>query len=444
VKSAKVSPAPSGARASIIAILVLFVSSCFASVRTGLDNCLAYKHIFSGKRIGIVANHTSFDSNGKYIVDIFRAMPNVTVTALFSPEHGLYGAEEAGREIDSKADPNYKMPVFSLYGNTRKPTSDMLKNVDILVFDIQDIGIRFYTYIYTMSLSMEAAAELGKSFVVLDRPNPINGLQVEGNVLKGEFDSFVGLHPIAVRHGMTVGEMAKMFNEEGWLADRVKANLTIIPMNGWHRRMWYDQTGLPFIKPSPNILNLETATVYPAICLLEGTNVSEGRGTNLPFNQFGAPWINPPDVRRINAETLAARLNDLNLAGFRFEPTFFTPTSSKYAGQTCQGARIVVTDRNIIEPYWSGIQVVETIYRMHPDKFEWKAEHFDRLCGTSAIREAIINHSDLKELKKSWQPERTAFLKVRSKYLIYSVRKPHPVSTPLEKRLSFSVVPTPP
>jgi len=423
VKSAKTSLAPSGARASIIAILVLFVSSCFASVRTGLDSVGAYKHIFSGKRIGIIANHTSFDSNGKYIVDIFNAMPNVTVTTLFSPEHGLYGTEKAGREIDSNIDPNYKISVFSLYGNTRKPTRDMLKNVDILVFDIQDIGIRFYTYIWTMSLAMEAAAELGKSFVVLDRPNPINGLHVEGNVLNGvshavqrEFASFVGLHPIAVRHGMTVGELAKMFNEEGWLADGVKANLTIIPMNGWRRRMWYDQTGLPFIKPSPNILNLETATVYPAICLLEGTNVSEGRGTNLPFNQFGAPWI--------NAEALVARLNDLNLAGFRFEPTFFTPTSSKYAGQTCQGARIVVTDRNIIEPYWSGIQVVDTIYRMHPDKFEWKAEHFDRLCGTSAIREAIINHSDLKELKKSWQPERTAFLKVRSKYLIYSVRKP--------------------
>ncbi len=421
MKLAKVSPCTIRCWASIIAILVLFVSSCFASVRTGLDNCLAYKHIFSGKRIGIIANHTSFDSNGKYIVDIFRAMPNVTVTALFSPEHGLYGTEKAGREIDSTIDPNYKITVFSLYGNTRKPTRDMLKNVDILVFDIQDIGIRFYTYIYTMSLAMEAAAELGKSFVVLDRPNPINGLHVEGNVLKREFASFVGLHPIAVRHGMTVGELAKMFNEEGWLAlapdgaglaDGIKANLTVIPMNGWRRSMWYDQTGLPFIKPSPNILNLETATVYPAICLLEGTNVSEGRGTNLPFNQFGAPWI--------NAETLAARLNALSLAGFRFEPIFFTPTSSKYAGETCQGAAILVTDRNIIEPYWSGIQVVDTIYQMHPDKFEWKAEHFDYLCGTSAIREAIINHSDLKELKKSWQPELAAFLKVRSKYLIYS------------------------
>lgn len=420
MKSAKASPCTIRCWASIVAILVLFVSSCFASVKTGLDNCLAYKHIFSGKRIGIIANHTSFDSNGKYIVDIFNAMPNVTVTALFSPEHGLYGAEEAGREIDSTIDPNYKIPVFSLYGNTRKPTRDMLKNVDILVFDIQDIGIRFYNYIYTMSLAMEAAAELGKSFVVLDRPNPINGLHVEGNVLKSEFASFVGLHPIAVRHGMTVGELAKMFNEEGWLAlapdgaglaDGIKANLAVIPMNGWHRRMWYDQTGLRFIKPSPNIISLETATVYPAICLLEGTNVSEGRGTNLPFNQFGAPWI--------NAETLATRLNDLSLDGFRFEPKVFTPTSSKYAAQTCQGAAILVTDRNIIEPYWSGIQVVDTIYRMHPDKFEWKAEHFDRLCGTSAIREAIINHSDLKELKKSWQPERTAFLKVRSKYLIY-------------------------
>jgi uncharacterized protein YbbC (DUF1343 family) len=287
----------------------------------------------------------------------------------------------------------------------------MLRDVDIVVFDIQDIGARFYTYIYTMSLAMEAAAECGKRFAVLDRPNPINGLQVEGNILQKEFASFVGLHPIAVRHGMTVGELARMCNAEGWLAGAVRADLVVIRMSGWRRRMWYDQTGLRFIKPSPNIPNLETAIIYPGLCLLEGTNVSEARGTKLPFRQFGAPWI--------DAESLAARLNELTLPGLEFAPVSFTPKSSKYAGQECHGARIAITRRDAVQAYWSGIQIVNVVRQMYPDKFEWRAEHFDRLCGTSMIREAIVSRSSLAMVRQSWQEQLKAFLQIRRKYLIY-------------------------
>jgi uncharacterized protein YbbC (DUF1343 family) len=258
---------------------------------------------------------------------------------------------------------------------------------------------------------MEAAAEYGSRFVVLDRPNPINGLQVEGNILKPQFASFVGLYPIATRHGMTVGELARMFNEQGWLKDGVKADLVVVPMKNWRRSMWYDRTGLKFIKPSPNMVSLETAVVYPGLCLLEGINVSEGRGTPLPFTQFGAPWI--------DSKNLAAELNRLNLAGIRFEPVSFTPVSSKYKDQTCNGVRIIVTDRDQLEPYFSGILIVNKIYQIYPDKFQWKTSHFDRLCGTSAIRKAVTNRLSLEELRKSWKDELKSFLQIRNKYLIY-------------------------
>ena len=389
----------------------MLVSGCEASVKTGLDNINSYKHVFDGKRVGIITNHTAYNSRGEYIIDVFRRMDNVAVAAFFSPEHGLYGVEEDGKRIESITEPNYQIPVYSLYGKTLKPTREMLENIDVLVFDIQDIGARFYTYIYTMSLAMEAAAENGRRFVVLDRPNPINGLRVEGNILKPKFASFVGLYPVPVRHGMTAGELARMFNEQGWLKDGVKADLEVIPMKDWRRSMWYDRTGLKFIKPSPNMVSLEAAAVYPGLCLLEGTNVSEGRGTPLPFTQFGAPWI--------DSGRLVAELNKLNLPGIRFRPASFTPVSSKYKGQRCNGVRIIVTDRDLLEPYFSGILIVNKIYQMYPDDFQWRVSHFDRLCGTSAVREAITNHSSLKELREGWQAELKSFLQIRNKYLTY-------------------------
>jgi len=400
------------ATTSIILIsIIILVSGCEASVKTGLDNIGSYKHLFRGKRVGIITNHTAYNNEGQYIVDVFKNIGNVTITALFSPEHGIYGIEEAGRKIKSGTEPTYQLPVYSLYGKTRKPTREMLGDIDILVFDIQDIGARFYTYIYTMSLAMEAAAECDKQFIVLDRPNPINGVQVEGSILEPQYASFVGLYPIPVRHGMTVGELARMFNEEGWLKNGVRAELIVIPMKGWRRTMWYDQTGLRFIEPSPNIVNLETATVYPGLCLLEGTNVSEGRGTPLPFRQFGAPWI--------DSGSLAAKLSRLHLPGVRFEPTSFTPVSSKYKGQKCKGVKIIIINRDSLEPYWSGVLIINEIHRIYPDAFQWRTQHFDRLCGSSAIRNAIVTQSSLEKLKTNRQADMKSFLQLRKKYLIY-------------------------
>ena len=389
----------------------VMLSCCNGSVKTGLDCVGEYKNLFEGKRLGIIANHTAYDSNGRFIVDVFRGMTGVMVAALFSPEHGLWGTAPDGEEIDGQTDTVYNLPVYSLYGKTLKPTSDMLRNIDVLVFDIQDIGARFYTYIYTMSLAMEAAAENGKTFIVLDRPNPINGVSVQGNILEPAMASFVGLYPIPVRHGMTAGELAKMFNGQGWLAGRVKAELVVVPMDSWRRRVWYDQTGLRFIKPSPNMPDLETAAVYPGLCLLEGTNVSEGRGTAMPFRQFGAPWM--------DSKLLAERLNSLDLPAMRFEPVRFTPTSSKYQGLECHGVRVLVTDRDRLEPYFSGVRIVNEIRRMYPGHFKWKVAHFDRLCGTSKIRNAITSNSSLDVLQNEWRNELESFLKIRAGYLIY-------------------------
>jgi len=379
---------------------------------TGLDHVGEYKNLFEGKRLGIITNHTAYDRDGRFIIDVFKGMAGVKITALFSPEHGLWGAAPDGEKIGDQTHPLYNLPVHSLYGKTRKPTSDMLRNIDILVFDIQDIGARFYTYIYTMSLAMEAAAENGKTFVVLDRPNPINGISVEGNILEPAQASFVGLYPIPVRHGMTAGELAKMFNGQGWLSGRVKAELVVVPMEGWRRPMWYDQTHLRFIKTSPNMPDIETAAIYPGLCLLEGTNVSEGRGTAMPFRQFGAPWI--------NSKFLAERLNSLNLPAMRFEPASFTPASSKYQDKECHGVRIIVSDRDRLEPYFSGIRIVNEIYRMYPEQFEWRASHFDRLCGTSKIRNAITSHTSLYVLRNKWQKQLESFMKIRAGHLIYS------------------------
>jgi uncharacterized protein YbbC (DUF1343 family) len=387
------------------------VVDCPASVRTGLDNIGEHKDPFQGKRVGIIANHTSYDSEGKYIVDVFRAMEGVRVVALFSPEHGLRGQEEAGSKVGNETDPVSGLPVYSLYGQTTKPTPKMLADVDVLVFDIQDVGARFYTYLYTMSLAMEAAAENHKRFVVLDRPNPINGTQIEGPVLDPKFATFVGLYPIPVRYGLTVGELARMINSEGWLAKGVKADLTVVPLSGWQRNMWFDQTGLRFIKPSPNMPDVETAALYPGLCLLEGTNLSEGRGTPKPFRQFGAPWI--------DANALATKLNSLNLPGVRFVAASFTPTSSKFQNQQCHGIEIVLTDRTHLEPFWTGVQIVNELCRLYPTQFKWIEKHFDRLCGTATIREAIIAQKPLQPLKVTWAAECKTFDQMRRKYFLY-------------------------
>lgn len=387
-----------------------------ARVLTGLDNIDEYADWFANKQVGVICNHTALNSEGVYIVDVFKKMNNVQISALFGPEHGIKGEHDAGEKVDSEKEKT--TPVYSLYGKVRKPTPRMLAGTDILVFDIQDIGARFYTYIWTMALAMEAAAEQGIPFVVLDRPNPINGHTLEGNILEKKFASFVGLFPIPVRHGMTIAELAMLFNGEGWLKNGIKADLKIIPLKGWQRGQWFDQTGLKFIKPSPNMPDLATAIVYPGLCLLEGTSVSEGRGTKQPFLQFGAPWI--------KAEEFSASLNALNLAGVRFTAHQFIPHSikgmssnPKYEGKTCSGVKILVTDRNAFRSCKTGIKIVETLHRLYADSLLWRAGHFDRLCGSDKIRETVIRGGDVDSLMNSWQKELKHFKKMRKKYLLY-------------------------
>ena len=403
---------------TFIFIVLRFLLAQTAQVKTGLDNVEQYQSLFKGKKLGLITNHTAYNRQGRHIIDVMAELPGVQITALFGPEHGIRGQADAGQGVNSTRDSTINVPIYSLYGKTRKPTTEMLKNVDMLVFDIQDIGARFYTYIWTMALAMEAAAEHNIEFVVLDRPNPINGLAVEGNLLDTTFSSFVGLFPIPVRHGMTVGELARLFNEQGWLKTKQKLCLTVIPVSGWKRSMWYDQTGLPFIKPSPNMPDLQTATVYPGICLLEGTNISEGRGTLTPFMYFGAPWI--------NADSLAVWLNRLNLPGVWFKATVFTPVSipgmssqPKYENKRCNGVQIEITDRNLFEPYWSGIRIVELIYQHYQSHFEWRVNHFDRLCGTDAIRNAIIEGTDFTRLRRQWEKRLNEFMRLRNKFLLY-------------------------
>ncbi len=405
-----------------IAMLLFFCYGCVnhqdTPVKTGLDRVHEYHNLFKNKRIGIITNHTGYNSEGKHIVDIFAAMESVEITALFGPEHGIRGAGEAGEKIASENDPIRNIPIYSLYGKTRKPTSEMLAAVDILVFDIQDIGARFYTYIYTMALAMEAAAEHGKKFVVLDRPNPISGTIVEGNILEEAFATFVGLYPIPVRHGLTAGELAQLFNEEGWLKNGVKANLTVIPLKNWQRNQWFDETGLRYIKPSPNMPNLASATTYPGICLLEGTNVSEGRGTEIPFQILGAPWIDQTQ--------LAAKLNDLQLPGVAFRDTVFTPvsisgasTNPKHRNKICGGVFVAVKNREAYQSYLTGIHIVNTIHKLYPDSLKWRIKHFDRLCGTAAVRETIQGSGNIDSLITSWEEQFSSFMKTRKKYLIY-------------------------
>ena len=388
------------------------------TVRTGLDRIDEYQQLFVNKRIGIITNHTGYDSQDRFIADRFSSLSNVTVAALFGPEHGIRGDEAAGRSIKDTVDTRKKIPVYSLYGKVRKPTPEMLKNIDALVFDIQDIGTRFYTYIYTMALSMESAAEKEIPFIVLDRPNPINGVQVEGNVLDTAFATFVGLYPIPVRHGMTVGELAMMINQEGWLVNQVKANLTVIPITGWIRDMWYDQTGLRWRPPSPNMPDLTVATAYPGMCLFEGTNVSEGRGTYQPFLKIGAPWLNLKSFELIN--------KIIDMSGVHFVPISFIPKSiksmspkPKHLEKEVFGVSINIRNRRNYKSYITGIALVKYFHDANPEKFVWRERHFDRLCGTDKIRKFIREGRAIEQIEAWFSGQEDAFKKLRSKYLLY-------------------------
>jgi uncharacterized protein YbbC (DUF1343 family) len=333
----------------------------------------------------------------------------VKLVALFSPEHGIRGTAAPGEKVASGVDERTGLPIHSLYGETRKPTPEMLRGLDALVFDIQDIGARPYTYIYTMALGMEAAAEQKIPFVVLDRPNPINGTAVEGNLLEPAFATFVGRYPIPVRHGMTAGELAQLFNREFGIG----AELTVIPAAGWRRAMWGDQTGQPWVDPSPNIRRLEAAIHYPGTVFFEGTNLSTGRGSEMPFEQIGAPWLRSAEV--------AERMNALALPGVRFEPVEFTPRNpgdGKFADRTVQGVRLVITDRESYRPVAASLRLIDAIRALHPREFAWNVSHFDRLAGTDRLRHAI-EHGELTAVLREWEADAERFRATRGPYLLY-------------------------
>jgi uncharacterized protein YbbC (DUF1343 family) len=323
---------------------------------------------FRGARIGALLHPASVSSRlehasrilARYNDDLFR------LAAFFGPQHGFLGQTQDNMvEWKSYGHPRPRIPVHSLYGEHREPTAEMLQGLDVLLVDLQDIGARYYTFIWTMYLCMRACEQSGVAVVVLDRPNPINAVMTEGPVLDVNYKSFVGMHPIPVRHGKTIGELAQQFREEAF----PKCELSILTMKNWKRQMWFDQTGLPWVMPSPNMPTLDAATVYPGMCLLEGTNISEGRGTTRPFEIFGAPFI--------NAEQLCSELNALNLPGVFFRENYFQPTFHKFAGELCGGAQLHMIDRETFQPFLTGVEVIKCIRKIYPGKFQWKQPPYE-------------------------------------------------------------------
>jgi uncharacterized protein YbbC (DUF1343 family) len=379
-----------------------------ATFQTGIEVLLHDRlDLIRGKHVGLITNPTGVDPELVSDVDLLAHTPGVHLVALFGPEHGIRGAHQAGASVGSDRDPVTGLPVYSLYGKTRQPTPAMLKGIDVLVFDIQAVGARFYTYLYTMADSMKAAAAAHIPIIVLDRPNPIGGIAVQGPVLDPKFASFVGEYPIPLRYGMTVGELAELFNHEF----HIGADLTVVEMRGWKRSMYYDDTPLQFVMPSPNMPTQTTTLVYPGMGLVEGTNVSEGRGTTRPFELAGAPWI--------DAEKLARVLNDKRLAGVRFRPVHFTPTFSKYEGNPCNGVQVHVMDRDTFDPVVVGLTVIATIHDLYPHEFHFNASDFDRLIGNDWVRQDIEKGVAVSEMLRRWQVGLSQFEKVRRKYLLY-------------------------
>ncbi len=367
--------------------------------------------------MGLVANPTSVTADLVHGALALKDSGAFDLAALFGPEHGIWADAQDLVEVSDGRDPKTGLPVFSLYGPTRVPSPAMLRGLDALIFDVQDVGSRYYTFIYTMLHAMEACARDGVTFVVLDRPNPIGALTVDGNVLLAEYESFVGLHPLAVRHGMTVGELAHMFREERGL----RVDLRVVPMKGYRRAMAFEDTGLPWVLPSPNMPTVDTAYVYPGGCLVEGTNLSEGRGTTRPFELVGAPWIDP--------WRLARDLANEEIPGAAFRPTYFAPTFHKHRGQVCGGVQVHVTDRRRFPAFFAYLLLIVHARRQDPGRFEWRRPPYeyesvrlpiDILCGTATVRTAIEENRSVRRLASVWRKECAAFQRRRVRYLLYS------------------------
>jgi uncharacterized protein YbbC (DUF1343 family) len=362
--------------------------------------------LLRGKRVGLLTNHTGMSRTGVSTIDLLFAAEGVKLVALFSPEHGIRGT--ADEKVEKSRDATTGLPIYSLYGDTResfRPTSQMLQGIDTLVVDLQDVGVRFYTYIATTAYAMEEAAKLKIPVVVLDRVNPIDGYQVEGPTLDKDLLAFVGYFPMPIRHGMTLGELARLFNGE----NAIGADLTVVPLRGWRRDMWFDETGLPWVNPSPNMRNLLQATLYPGIGAIEATNLSVGRGTDTPFEHVGAPWI--------DGTRLAAELNGRQLAGVRFYPESFTPAASKFKGEECHGVFIVVTDRLALRPTRVGLEIATALYRLYPEQFQLRSAV--RLLGSQEAIERIQAGDDPAAIGASWARDEARWRLLRGRYLMY-------------------------
>ena len=389
------------------------------TVQSGLEELLDDPRPIAGKRLGLVTNQSAVTSDLRHVVDLLHRGSGWKLTTLFGPEHGIWGEAQDMAHVDHSTDPMTGLTVYSLYGASEKdlaPRQELLRNLDALVIDLQDIGSRYYTFIYTMALCMREAAQAGVQVIVLDRPNPIDGVHLEGNIREEQFSSFVGMYPLPTRHGMTAGELARYFNK----TFKLGCDLVVVPMRGWKRSMWWEDTGLPWVIPSPNMPTVNTATVYPGMCLIEGTNLSEGRGTTHPFELFGAPWLDPFH--------LAELLNALELPGVRFRPHYFLPTFQKHAGRVCGGAELHVTNRAEFEPYRTGLWIVKVARDMNPEKFDWRRETYefvsdrlaiDLLAGSARYRELVESGGNIDEWAAEWADPLREFSKTREEFLLY-------------------------
>jgi uncharacterized protein YbbC (DUF1343 family) len=388
------------------------------TVRPGIEVLLKEKRsLIRGARVGVVVHPASVLPNLKHTADALFESADFRLISLFGPQHGARGEKQDNMvESEFYRDPDTGLPVHSLYGETRRPSDAMMQEIDVLLFDLQDAGTRVYTFIYTMAYCMEACAARGKRMIVLDRPNPINGRQIEGSLLDPEYRSFVGLYPIPMRHGMTAGELARLFNTEFG----IHCDLTVIEMEEWRRDSWFDQTGLPWIHPSPNLPTLDSAIVYPGSVLIEGTCLSEGRGTTRPFELIGAPFI--------HSRSYAENLNSLNLPGVYFRPAYFQPTFQKWAGQMCGGVQIHVKDREICEPFLTGLAIISAAHQLYPESFKWRDppyeyEHerlpIEILCGGRKLPDMIRSKTPLDQIRRSWQDDIAGFSRLRKSYLLY-------------------------
>jgi uncharacterized protein YbbC (DUF1343 family) len=397
---------PAGSRAS----------SAQRAVTLGTERLIASGRL-RGKRVGLVANPASVNESFQHAVDRIGNLRDATLAAIFGPQHGFHATLQDNMiETPHERDARRQVPVYSLYSETREPTPEMLRGLDVLVIDLQDVGTRVYTFIYTMANCLKAAKRVGLPVMVCDRPNPIGGDAVEGPMLRAGFESFVGLYPIPLRHGMTIGELARLFNDRFGIG----AELEVIPMEGWTREMYWDDTRLPWIIPSPNMPTLDTAIVYPGQVLVEGTQLSEARGTTRPFELTGMPGI--------DSEKFAGRLNAYGFAGVYFRPVYFEPTFHKFAGETCGGCQVHVTDRSAFKPVLATAAMFHEFHAAAPDRFAWRQppyeyEHekmpIDILSGSSDLRQQIESGMGPRDIAASWEAETADFLKLRDQFLLY-------------------------